>query len=141
MITFSDFVHQYYLKNKIAQKIKLQNVLFSIGLDNVDIYVRDGPFSSDIGTVNLHPSKGTHWVLNINDKYFDSYGYSPPQTLSKFFKKRNGRCVYSEHKIQGLTNKRNSYCASYCFYILYFTEVLGTDFKSAISNLYYQMIH
>ena len=42
--------------------------------------------------------------------------------------------------MQGLTNKRDSYCASYVLYVLYLTKVLGVDFKSAVLNLYYQMI-
>ena len=62
MITFNEFVKKYNLKNKATSNIKIQKVLTSIGLDNVNIYLRDGSFSSDIGTVNLHPSKGTHWV-------------------------------------------------------------------------------
>ena len=51
---------KYILKNKTTTNIKkIQQVLGSIGLDNVGIYLRDGPFSSEIGIVNLHPSKGT----------------------------------------------------------------------------------
>ena len=74
MITFDDFVKKYNLKNKATSNIKIQKVLTSIGLDNVNIYLKDGPFSSDIGIVNLHPSKGTHWVCFINENFFDSYG-------------------------------------------------------------------
>ena len=62
--------------------------------------IRDGPFKSDIGIVNLHPSKGTHWVCYINENYFDSYGCSPPKKLSKFIIKRNRYCLYSEYQIQ-----------------------------------------
>ena len=36
--------------------------------------------------------------------------------------------------------KNDSYCASYCLYIIFLTKVLGIDFKSAVLNLYYQMI-
>ena len=112
-----------------------------IGLDSkVGICLRDGSFSSDIGIVNLHPSKGTHWVCYLNENYFDSYGCTPPRKLSKFIIKQYRLCLYSEYKIQGLTNKRDSYCASYCLYILNLTQVLGIDFKSAVLNLYYQMI-
>ena len=50
--------------------MKTQHVLSSIGLDNLDIYLRDGPISSYIGIVNLHPSKGTHWVVYVNEKNF-----------------------------------------------------------------------
>ena len=134
MITFSDFVHKHNLKNKATSNIKIQKVLTSVGLDNVIIYLRDGPFSSDIGIVNLHPSKGTHWVCYINENYFDSSGIVCPKKLSKFIIKRNGYCLYSEYQIQ----KKDSFCASYCLYIIYLTQVLGIDFKSAVLKLYYQ---
>ena len=52
--------------------------------------------------------------------------------------KRNGRYLYSEYKVQGLTNKRISNCAGYCLIKIYLTEVIGRDFKSAVSNLHYQ---
>ena len=69
--------------------------------------------------VILHLSKGTHWVAYINEIYFDSYGYGPPQKLSKFIIKRIGYCLYSEYKKQGLTSKRYSYCRPYCLCIIY----------------------
>ena len=106
-----------------------------MGLHNVGIYLREGPFSSEIGIVNLHPSKGAHWVLYIHERYFDSYGITPPKKLSKFIIKQNGHCIYSEYKIQGLTNKRDSYCASYCLYIIYLIKIIGNDFKSAVLKL------
>ena len=109
---FNDFVHKLKLKNKTTWKIKKQQVPGSIGLNNVGIFLRDGPFSNDIESVNLHPSKGTIWVLYTNQEYFDSYGCPPPNTLSKFIIQRNGYCLYSEYKIQGLANKRDSCCAS-----------------------------
>ena len=60
MITFNDFVKEINLKNNATSNIKIQQVLSSLSLNDVGIYLRDGPFSSDIGIVNLHPSKGTH---------------------------------------------------------------------------------
>ena len=131
---------KFNLKNKATSNIKIQNILSSLSLNDVGIYLRDGPFKSDIGILNLHPSKGTHWVAYINENYFDSYGVVCPKKLAKFIIKRYGHCLYSEYKIQGQTNKRDSYCASYCLYIIYLTKVLGIDFKSAVLNLYYQMI-
>ena len=134
---FNEFVRVHDLKNKATSNIKIYEVLKNIGLDTkVGIYLRDGPFSTDIGIVNLHPSKGTHWICYINEKYFDSYGCVCPKKLSKFIIKRNGFCLYSKYQIQ----KNDSYCASYCLYIIYLTKVLGIDFKSAVLNLYYQMI-
>ena len=134
MMTFNDFIKNYKLKNKATSNIKIQQVLNSVGLKNVGIYLRDGPFESDIGIINLHPSKGTHWVCYINENYFDSYGCVSPKKLSKFIMKRKGYCLFSEDQIQ----KDDSYCASYCLYIIYLTKVLGIDFKSAVLNLYYQ---
>ena len=101
------------MKDQATSNIKIQQVLSSIGLGDIGISLRDGPLKSDIGIVNSHPSKETHWVCYINETYFDSFGCSPPQKLSKFNIKRNGYCLYSEHKIKSLTYKRDSFCASY----------------------------
>ena len=134
MITFNDFIKKFNLKNKATSNIKIQNILSSLSLNDIGIFLRDGPFKSDIGIVNLHPSKGTHWVCYINENYFDSYGCVCPQKLSKFIIKGNGYCIYSEYQIQ----KNDSCCASYCLYITYLTKVLDIDFKSAVRDLYYQ---
>ena len=134
MITFNEFIKKYNLKNKATSNIKIQQVLDSIGLSNVGIYLRDEAFQFDIGIVNLHPSKGTHWVCYINENYYDSYACVPPKKLSNLIIKRNGFCFYLEYQIQ----KNDSFCASYCLYIIHSTKVLGIDFKSAVLNLYYQ---
>ena len=134
---FNDFIKKYNLKNKATSNIKIQQILSSLGLNDIGIYLRDGHFESDIGIVNLHPTKGTHWVCYINENYFDSYGVVCPKKLSKFIIKRNGYCLYSEYQIQ----KNDSFCASCCLYIIYLTKVLGMDFKSAVLNLYYQIIN
>ena len=70
------------------------------------MYLQNGIISSDVGIVNLHPSKGTPWFININENYFDSFGCSPPQKLSKIIVKRNRHCLHSENKKQGLTDKK-----------------------------------
>ena len=136
MITFNDFVCKHNLKNKATSNIKIQKVLSSLGLSDEGIYLRDGPFKADVAILNLHPFRGSHWVCYINENYFDSYGCAPPKKLSKFIIKRNGHCLYSEYQIQ----KNDCFCASYCLYIIYLTKVIGIDFKSAVLNLYYQMI-
>ena len=119
---------KYNLRNKATSNLKIQQVLSSLSLDGVGIYSRDGPFISDIGIVKLHPIEGTHWVCYINENYFDSYGCVCPKKLSNFIIKRNGDCLYSEYKIQGLTNKQDSYCASYCLYIIYLTKCVRNTF-------------
>ena len=135
MMTFKDFVHKHNLKNKTTSKRKIYEVLQKIGLDSkAGVYFRAGPFSSVMGIVNLHLSRGTHLVCCINEKHFDSYGCVCPKELSKFNIKRNGYCLYSEYQI----TKNDSFCASYCLYILYLTKVIGIEFKSAVLNLYYE---
>ena len=113
ILTFNNFIKKHNLKNKATSNIKIQQILSSLSLNDIGVYLRDGPFESDIRIVNLHPSKGTHWVLYIHGSYFDSYGITPPKKLSKFIIKRNGYCLYSEYKVPGLTSKQDSYCASY----------------------------
>ena len=104
------------------------------------IYLGDGPFSNNVGRVNFHPSKETPWVVYINQNYFDSYGFSPPQKLSNFVIRRKGYCVKSEYKIQGLTSKKDPLCAANCVYKICLTKILRIDFKSAVLDLYYQTI-
>ena len=56
-MTFNDGIKKFVLKNKATSNIKIQRVLPSLSLDDVGTYLRDGPFSRDIGVVNVHPSK------------------------------------------------------------------------------------
>ena len=61
-MSFKDFIKNYNLR-KATSNIKIYQNLCSIGLRYFVIYLRDGMFESDIGIVNLHPTKGTHWLL------------------------------------------------------------------------------
>ena len=93
------FCSKIRLENKATWNIKLYQAVSSIGLNNVDKCLKGGPFSGVVGNVNLHQSKGTLWVAFINEKFFDLYGCAPPERVSRFNKKRNGHCLYSEYKI------------------------------------------
>ena len=62
-MSFNDFVHKHDLKTKATSNIKIQQVLSSMSLDDVGIYLKDGSFKSDIRIVNLRPSKGSHWFV------------------------------------------------------------------------------
>ena len=90
--------------------------------------MRDDKFTTTAEIVNLHPTKGTHWVMYTNKSYFDSYGCPPPTNILNQVKKG----IYSEYQIQ----KNDSFCAAYCLYVLYLTQIIG--FKNAVLNLYYQ---
>ena len=43
-MSFDEFIKKHKLKNKATSNIEIQKVLDSIGLNNVIIYLRDGPF-------------------------------------------------------------------------------------------------
>ena len=88
----------------------------------------------------MHLSKETQWVEYTIENVCVSTGCAPPQKPSRFIIKRNARCLFSDYKIQRLTSKRDSYCAAYFLRIKYPVKVLGIDLKSAVLNLYYQMI-
>ena len=49
-------------QKKVTSILKIYQVLSSLSLSDVGTYLRDAPFESDVGIVNLHPSKGTNWV-------------------------------------------------------------------------------
>ena len=99
-MSFNDFVCKHNLKNKTTSNINIQQVLSSVSLNDVGIYLQDRPFLGVIGIVNLHPSKETNWGCYINENYFHSYGCVCPNKLSKFTIKRKGSCLYSEYQIQ-----------------------------------------
>ena len=56
-MSFNDFVHQYKLKDEATSNMKTQQTLSSLYLNDLGIYLRDGPFEFDIGKLNLHPKK------------------------------------------------------------------------------------
>ena len=81
-------------------------------MSDVAIFLGDGLIPSDVGMVNLQPTKKTHRVAYTNENFFDSYSCSPPQKLSGFIINQNGFCLHSEYNIHGLTSKKYSFCAA-----------------------------
>ena len=75
-------------KIETTSNVKFSQILSSLSLNDVGIYSRDGTFLSDIGIVNLHATKGTHWIAYINESYIDSSGCICPKNLSKFNRKK-----------------------------------------------------
>ena len=126
-LSFKEFVNKYGLKNEATSNVEIKEILKLMNT-SCGIYMRDDKFTTTSGIVNLHPTKGTHWVMFINEYYFDSYGCPPPLNITKQI--NNG--IYSEYQFQ----KDDSYCAAYCLYVLYLTNIIG--FKNADLNLYYQ---
>ena len=69
MISFNAFIKKHNLKNKATSNIKIQQVFSSLGLSDVGIFLKNGPFLIDIGLVNLHPSKA-HIGFVLKTKIF-----------------------------------------------------------------------
>ena len=131
-LLFKEFVEKCGLKNEATSNVKIKEILNELKIP-CGIYMRDDKLTTTssggfAGIVNLHPTKGTHWVMFINEFYFDSYGCPPPLNIMSFIKYG----FYSEYQIQ----KNDRYCAAYCLYVLYLTQIIG--FKNAVLNLYYQ---
>ena len=97
-MSFNDFVHKYKLKNKAKSNMTFHQRVSSLFLNDVGIYFKDGPFFCDIGVVNLHQSKGAHWVCYNNENYFERYGCSPPRKISKIVEELKAHSLYSEYK-------------------------------------------
>ena len=129
--SFKEFLIKHNLKNEATSNLKIQEVLNKLGI-KAGIFMRDSNITNEIAIVNLHPTKGTHWVLVIHNFYFDSYGCPPPKNVLKHVKSEYNKCIYSEYRIQ----KQDSLCANYCLYIIYLYHKLGS-FKKAVMNLYY----
>ena len=55
-----------------------------------------------------------------------------------FIMKRYGHCLFLEYEIQGVTNRRDSFCATFCLFMNHLTKVTEKDFDSAVLNLFYQ---
>ena len=145
MLKFKEFIKEFNLKNKATSNIKIKKVLDKLGLKfpliECGIYMRDDNFTTSVGIVNLHPYKGTHWVLYINRFYFDSYGILPPLSIQKYIKSKYKTLIYSEYKIQNNNNKvQDSLCAAYCLYIIYLCEIIGLPFQNAVLKLYYSVL-
>ena len=81
--TENDFIHQCGLKNKASSNIIIQNILSSLALTDVGVYLRDGPLRIEKGIVNLHPIQDSQRVLCTHKCYFDSYGITPLNNLYK----------------------------------------------------------
>ena len=126
-LSFKEFHNKYGLKKEATSNVEIKEILKLMNT-SCGIYMRDDKFITTSGIVNLHPTEGTHWVMFTNQNYFDSYGCPPPLNITKQINKG----IYSEYQIQ----KDDSFCAAYCLYVLYLTQITG--FKNAVLNLYYQ---
>ena len=80
-LSFKEFVGKYRLTNEATSNVKIKENLDILKLNSTRIYMRDDKFTTSSGIVKLHPTKGTHWVMFVNEFYFDSYGCPSPTNI------------------------------------------------------------
>ena len=83
-LSFKDFVEKYGIKNEATSNVKVKESLDKLtirvaprvaspaGIPPCGIYMGDDKFTTTSGIVNLHPTKGTHWVMFVTEFSFDS---------------------------------------------------------------------
>ena len=103
-LSFKEFVEKYGLINQATSNVKIKEIPNILKLNSTGIYMRDDKFTTPSGIVNLYPTKETHWVMFVNEYFFDSYGCPPPTNILNHIKKG----IYSEYQIQ----KNHRYCAA-----------------------------
>ncbi len=129
-MNLSEFMRKYNLQNKATSNKKISEVINKLGIKNFNIYMRDDKLTTKQGIINIHPTRGTHWVCYYNKNYFDSFGVKPPKSIDK----QLGTYIYSTFRIQ----KRNeSQCASYCLYVLYLINIEKLPFDEAVIKLWF----
>ena len=129
-LSFKEIFKKYGFQNKATSNVKIKETLIGITF-MCEVYMREVTFTTTTGIFNLHPSKGTHWVMVSDKFYFDSYGCPSATNIPNHI--NNG--LYSEYQFQ----KNDSYCAAYCLYMFYLTDIIGD--KNAVLNLYYQNLN
>ena len=132
--SFNDFIQEYSLKNKATTIIKKEQILSFLALREVRNFL-DDPLKFGIGSVSLHPFQGTQWYYIFTNVVLIHLVFHHLTKLSKLFKKRNGCCLFSDYKLQGLVSKRVSYYATYCLFIFNLTNILRKVSKTAVLNL------
>ena len=129
ILSFKDFMKQYYLKNDTMNESQLQKIY------NYLIYPRDSKIYSDKGFVNIDNGNmgGSHWTCFIvkdnKSYYFDSFGGAPDKFLLNQLPKP---IIYHNYKIQDINSKL---CGSYCLYFFYLIERMS--YYDAILNMYF----
>ena len=135
-LTLEEFNYKFSIDNKALSNIKTEDIGRDISSIPIQIEMRDQtPFNIYKNNfniiVNLHPIKGTHWVLVIRKEgddvyYFDSFGV---EIRPLFFEEYVD--LGSDERIQDYDE---SYCGAYCLYIIYFID-RGFRIKSALNIL------
>ena len=62
-----------------------------------NVHMTDSTYTAKVGSINLHPTKSTHWRAYINNENaFDPQECPPRNVLSDIMSKRSRKCVSAE---------------------------------------------
>ena len=89
--------------------------------------MRVDKFTTTSGIVNLHPTKGTHWVIFVNEFSFDYMAVHLQLIYLITLKKVS---------IQNIKFRKMIVIVQRIVYVLSLTQIVG--FKNAVLNLYHQ---
>ena len=78
-LSFKEFVDKFRLTNEATSNVKIKEILNEINIP-CGIY----KFTATSGIVNLYPTKGTHWVMFVNEFYFDFFRLSITNKHNEF---------------------------------------------------------
>ena len=67
MLSFNDSLQKYILKSHATSNLEIQQIFTKLSSRDIRIFSGDISVSTNLGIVNLHPTKGTHWVASINE--------------------------------------------------------------------------
>ena len=134
--TFAEFNNKFSFDNNAMSDIRVKDIGKDINLTPIEIVMRDQTLNKVTNNnfnfiVNLHPTKGTHWVLVIRREdgpvyYFDRCGVeTPPLFLEEYVD------LGSNERIQ---QNDEPYCGAYCLYMIYLID-RGFRIKSALNIL------
>ena len=128
-LSFKEFVEKYGLKNEALSNVKKEilDKLTILVASPTGIYMRDDKFTTTSGIVNLHPTKGTHWVMFVNEFFFIHMDVHLQLIYLITLKKVS---------IQNIKFRKMIVIVQRIVYMFYITQFIG--FKNAVLNLYFQ---
>ena len=69
-LSFKQFINKHKLESEATSNFKIGQIL-SEKKSSAKVYMRDDKFNTSMGVLNLHPTKGTHWFMFVDESCFD----------------------------------------------------------------------
>ena len=93
-MSFHDSFHNYTSKNKATSKKKIQQIFSSLYMNDGGICLTDEFVAIDVKIVDLHPTKGTHWVAYTNEFFLIIWLSTWSKTILVFYKTKRALSIF-----------------------------------------------